>query len=60
MDKELETWLRERNAEFRRDDVPPKQRPWIAWLEWANHLGESISLNDNVVKEIFSWFRTKF
>jgi hypothetical protein len=56
MDKELETWLRERNAEFRSNDVPPKQRPWIAWLEWANHLGESISLNDAVVKEIFGWF----
>jgi hypothetical protein len=56
MDRELETWLRERNAEFRRNDVPPKQRPWIAWLEWANHVGESISLNDSVVKEIFNWF----
>ena len=56
MDKKLEAWLRERNAEFRSDDVPPKQRPWIAWLEWANHMGESISLNDAVVKEIFGWF----
>lgn len=56
MDKKLETWLRELSAEFRRTDVPPKQRPWIAWQEWAKHSGDSVSLNDEIVKEIFIWF----
>ncbi|PWT76536.1 MAG: hypothetical protein C5B59_06260 [Bacteroidetes bacterium] len=56
MDTELQTWLQNLNAEFRRNDVPPKQRPWIAWQEWATHSGESLSLNDDVVKEIFNWF----
>lgn len=56
MDLKLQTWLRDRNTKFRRDSVPPKQRPWIAWQEWAAFLGESLSLNDDVVKEIFSWF----
>jgi hypothetical protein len=56
MDKNIETWLRGLNAEFRRTNVPPKQRPWIAWQEWAKHSGEPVSLNDDIVKEIFSWF----
>lgn len=56
MDRELETWLRNLNGEFRRNDVPPKQRPWIAWQDWASYSGESLSLNDDVVKEIFNWF----
>jgi hypothetical protein len=56
MDGKLQKWLSDRNAEFRRDGVPAKQRPWIAWQDWATFSGESLSLNDDVVKEIFSWF----
>jgi len=56
MDINLNTWLRDRNAEFRRNGIPPKQRPWIAWQEWATFTGESLSLNGEVVKEIFNWF----
>lgn len=56
MDKKKEIWLRELNAEFRRTDVLPKQRPWIAWQEWSKHSGDAVSLNDDIVKEIFDWF----
>src|SRR5688572_23103797 len=56
MDKKTETWLRELDAEFRRADVPPKQRPWIVWQELIKHSGEQVSLNDDIVKEIFNWF----
>lgn len=56
MDKKTETWLRELSAEFRRTEVPLKQRPWIAWQEWARQSGDPVSLNDEIVKEIFIWF----
>jgi hypothetical protein len=56
MDRSLQNWLRERNAEYRAKDVPPKQRPWLAWQDWSSHSGESVALNDDVVKQIFDWF----
>jgi len=56
MDKKTETWLRDLNTEFRRTNVPAKRRPWIAWQKWSEHSGEQVSLNDDIVKEIFSWF----
>lgn len=51
-----EEWLEHINEEFRKNDIPHKQRPWLAWREWAKYTGMSISLNDEVVKKIFAWF----
>jgi hypothetical protein len=56
MDESTKAWLRDLNGQFRRSNVPTKQRPWMAWLEWAKHTGEHVSLGDDIVKEIFSWF----
>jgi hypothetical protein len=56
MDEKTKTWLRELDGEFRKNNVPTKQRPWIAWQEWGKHSGKPLSLNDDFVKEIFTWF----
>jgi hypothetical protein len=39
-------WLEYINGEFRRKDIPHKQRPWIAWMEWSNYSGASSSLSN--------------
>jgi len=49
-------WLEDVNEKFGRDDIPHKQRPWLAWGEWSKYTGMAISINDEIVKRIFSWF----
>lgn len=49
-------WLEKINEEFKREDVPHKQRPWRARSAWAKHTGLPVSLGDEVVTKIFAWF----
>src|SRR5947209_3949786 len=49
-------WLEQINEELRKKDVPHKQRPWEAWMEWSKYAGVSSSLGDEDVKKIFDWF----
>lgn len=49
-------WLERINDRFRQEDVPYKQRPWMAWMEWSQYAGVSTSLGDEDVKKIFQWF----
>lgn len=49
-------WLEQINEELRKRDVPHKQRPWEAWMEWSEYAGVSTSLGDKDVKKIFDWF----
>lgn len=56
MHKLTEAWLRKINEEYRKREVPSKQRPWLALLDWAKHTGDSISFGDEIAKEIFNWF----
>lgn len=51
-----ERWLEDTNEEFRKRDIPPQERPWLAWGEWAKYTDMQITMNDDVVKTIFSWF----
>ena len=51
-----EKWLENTNEEFRKNDIPHRQRPWLAWGEWAKYTGMPIAMNDEVVKNIFDWF----
>lgn len=51
-----EEWLENTNEEFRKNDTPHRQRPWLAWGEWAKYTGMPIAMNDEVVKKIFFWF----
>jgi hypothetical protein len=49
-------WLETVNEGFSKNDIPHKQRPWLAWGEWSKYTGMPISMNDKIVKRIFSWF----
>ena len=51
-----EEWLEKLNEKFRVNDVPHKQRPWLAWREWALYTNTSVAMNDDVVKKMFAWF----
>jgi hypothetical protein len=51
-----EEWLRNVNEELRKNDIPPRQRPWAAWSEWAKHAGVPIASDDEATKTIFAWF----
>lgn len=50
-------WLEQINEELSKRDVPHKQRPWEAWMEWSKYAGVSSSLGDDDVKKIFDWFK---
>lgn len=49
-------WLEIVNEKFSKDDIPHKQRPWLACSEWSKYTGIPILINDEIVKRIFSWF----
>ncbi len=51
-----EGWLEKINDEFRKNDIPHKQRPFLAWIEWSKHIGVSMEFSDENVRRIFSWF----
>lgn len=51
-----EDWLAKINEKFAANDIPHQQRPWLAWLEWSQFTGQSLSLDDQNVRKIFDWF----
>jgi len=51
-----EEWLEKTNESFSKSDVPPGQRPWLAWGKWAKFIDKPVAMNDEVVAKIFSWF----
>jgi hypothetical protein len=51
-----EEWLQTLNEGFSKNDIPHKQRPWLACGEWSKYTGIPISMSDEIVKRIFSWF----
>jgi hypothetical protein len=56
MTEPTDDWLERVNDRFRENNVPYKQRPWMAWMEWSQYAGTSTSLGDQDVKKIFQWF----
>lgn len=51
-----EEWLKKTNEGFSTSDIPHRQRPWLAWGEWAKFAGRPIAMDDEVVRKIFDWF----
>lgn len=49
-------WLEQINEQFRRNDVPHRQRALEAWMTWCEQAGVSNSWNDPGAKKIFDWF----
>jgi hypothetical protein len=50
-------WLTEVNRRFRTEEIPPRQRPWLAWKLWALETGVSLALGSPPVDHIFEWFK---
>ncbi len=51
-----EAWLTHINEQFSHNDVPPRQRPWLAWRAWALESGQFLPLGHVDVDHIFRWF----
>lgn len=49
-------WLESINDKFCKNDVPHKQRPWLACREWSKYAAMSFSLDSEIAKRIFFWF----
>lgn len=52
-----EAWLVRINQALRAEDVPPRQRPFLAWRAYADEYHLAIALNNPIVKRIFEWFQ---
>lgn len=50
-------WLERINSELGTKGISHKQRPWLAWSEWAKESGQSLTLSDPAVRRIFEWFK---
>jgi hypothetical protein len=55
--KPSEEWLQAINGVLRSKDVPPRQRPFKAWVAYADQHGLSLSFDDPMTRRIFEWFR---
>jgi len=51
-----EDWLVKINDEFRKNNIPHRQRPFLAWSAWTKHVGVSTEFRDKNVRNIFAWF----
>ncbi len=49
-------WLEEINGQFRKKDIPPGKRPWLAIQEWSTINNIAIYLDSEQAKKIFNWF----
>jgi hypothetical protein len=56
MREPIEEWLERINQQFSKNNIDHRQRPWLAWQEWARHTGLSFSHTDDDVRKIFAWF----
>jgi hypothetical protein len=56
MNGPTDEWLEQVNEEFSRNDIPHRQRPWLALLKWSEVAGVSASLGDEDEKNISDWF----
>jgi hypothetical protein len=57
MDAPSDEWLEQTNVQFGKDNIPHRQRPWLAWRKWAMESGQSLAPSDPAVKRIFEWFK---
>ena len=55
----LEDWLKALNKEFRVQGLAVGQRPFTAWMRYGQEFNiQGLSLDSEIVKEIFHWFET--
>jgi hypothetical protein len=52
-----EAWLVRINQALRAQDVPPRQRPFLAWRAYADEHHLALAFDNPTVKRIFEWFQ---
>ena len=53
---ELQRWLSAKNSEYRRRDIAPKARPFLALSDLSVELQSSILFNSPLANSVFEWF----
>lgn len=53
----LEVWLRTVNENYRRQEIPPVQRPFKAVAELSVKTGQPIRLDSGLAGKVFAWFQ---
>lgn len=53
---EIERWLSAKNSEYRRRDIAPKARPFLALSDLSVELQSSILFNSPLANAVFDWF----
>lgn len=56
--EELEAWLEAHNREYRRRDIPPKQRLLEALRDLLNEKGIAVPFGDPIAQSISAWFES--
>lgn len=54
---ELYEWLNSVNQRYRERDIPPKQRPFLAFADLARERGLSVLFPSATADKIFDWFK---
>jgi hypothetical protein len=53
---ELESWLIAANARYREQDLPPKQRPFQAMLDFTGEFNCSLTHDSPLTRAVFDYF----
>jgi hypothetical protein len=54
-----EEWLSRANERYKRDRIPPKQRPFLALLEYTREKNAIIGFSSPVALRVFDWFKKR-
>ena len=55
-EEQLPKWLAGKNENYRKNDIPPKRRPFLALAELSREFNTSIYLNSDLANKVFGWF----
>lgn len=54
--KQLEAWLQAANERYRREEIPPRRRPFQAMSDYTREFNCSVALDSPLAKSVFDWF----
>ena len=55
-DEQLKVWLIEKNESYRKKDIPPKQRPFLALSDLSKEFSISFCFGSELANSIVNWF----
>lgn len=53
---QLEIWLKSANERYRREEMPPRARPFRAMSDYTREFNCSVALDSPLAKFVFDWF----